>query len=309
MTSFRNSRSHSQRILAGVAGVITLASLGACSSGGSGSSSSTTPAASASIAVDEAAAALVPAKIKSAGKLLVGTDTTYAPVNFLAEDGKTVVGLDIDILDAVAAHLGLKTQYVSAPFDNLLPSIKSGKFDMGASAFTINAERMKVVNMVSYFNAGTQWATAAGNPSKLSADDACGKVVGVQKGTVQVDDVTARSKKCTAAGKKAIQIDQYQGQDQVTSSVVSGKSDAMLADSPIIAYAISKSGGKLEALGALYDAAPYGWVVPKDQADLAQALQKAAAAAKADGTYAAALEKWGATAGAVKSFVVNPKVS
>lgn len=251
----------------------------------------------------------MPEKIKSAGKLQVGTDSTYAPVNFLAEDGKTVIGLDIDILDAVAAHLGLKTQYISAPFDNLLPSIKSGKFDMGASAFTVNAERMKVVNMVSYFNAGSQWAAAAGNPAKITPDDACGKVVGVQKGTVQIDDVTARSKKCTDAGKEAIKIDQYQGQDQVTASVVSGKSDAMLADSPIIAYAISKSGGKLEALGELYDAAPYGWVVPLDQPDLAKALQKAAESAKADGTYAAALEKWGATTGAVDTFVVNPKTS
>ena len=35
---------------------------------------------------------------------------------------------------------------------------------MGISSFTINAERMKEVDMVSYFNAGTQWATAAGQP-------------------------------------------------------------------------------------------------------------------------------------------------
>lgn len=302
-----DNRGRTWRVMVGVTGVIALASLSACSSGDTDTAAS--PSATVSIKVDEAAAALVPDKIKTAGKLQVGTDSTYAPVNFLDEDGKTVIGLDIDILDAVAAHLGLQTQYVSAPFDNLLPSIESGKFDMGASAFTINADRLKVVNMVSYFNAGTQWATATGNPAAVSPDDACGKVVGVQKGTVQVEDITARSKKCTDAGKKAIKIDQYQGQDQVTASVVSGKSDAMLADSPIIAFAITKSSGKLETLGELYDAAPYGWAVPKEQTDLAEALQKAAEAAKADGSYTAALKKWEATSGAVDAFVVNPKTS
>lgn len=297
------------RFTAGLAGLLTLASLGACSSGDSGSTESTeSPTAATSIVVDEAAAALVPEQIKTAGKLTIGSDTTYAPVNFLSDDGKTVIGLDVDILDAVAAHLGLKTEYVSAPFDNIIPSIQSGKYDMGASAFTINSEREKIVNMVSYFMAGTQWATAAGNPKSVSADKACGMVVAVQRGTVQVDDVTARSEECEKAGEKAITIDQYQGQDQATASVVSGKSDAMLADSPVAAYAVQQSAGKLELLGDVYDAAPYGWVVPQDQTDLAEALARAAAAAKSDGSYEAALAKWGATDGAVDEFVVNPAV-
>ena len=57
----------------------------------------------------------MPAKIKSAGKIVVGTDATYAPNEMLATDGKTVEGLDVDLFDAVAAKLGLKTEYVSRP--------------------------------------------------------------------------------------------------------------------------------------------------------------------------------------------------
>ena len=89
---------------------------------------------------------------------------------------------------------------------------------------------------------------------------------------MQVDDITARSKKCTSAGKAAIQIDQYQGQDQATAAVVSGKDQAMLADSPVIAYAVVQTKGQLEKLGPVYASAPYGYVVAKNDKALADAL-------------------------------------
>ena len=83
----------------------------------------------------------------------------------------------------------------------------------------------------------------------------------MQTGTVQVDDITARSKKCTDAGKPAITIDQYQAQSDATAAVVSGKDDAMLADSPVGAYAVKQTNGQLELLGDIYESAPYGYVV------------------------------------------------
>ena len=132
--------------------------------------------------------------------------------------------------------------------------------------------------MVSYFSAGTLWATKKGNPTKITPDDACGKKVAVQKATVQVDDITARSDKCKTAGKPGIQIDQYQGQDQATAAVVSGKDEAMLADSPVIAYAVKQTNGQLEKLGSIYDSAPYGYVVQKKDTAFADALAGAVAA-------------------------------
>lgn len=300
---------NASNFLIGLAVIAAVATLTACSSSEGTSGAESSAATSAAASVDPALAALVPEDIASAGKIIVGTDTSYAPVNFLAEDGKTIQGIDIDVLNAVAAKLGLTVEYVSAPFDSIISAVGSGKYDVGASAFTINPERMEVVNMTSYMMAGTQWATAVGNPKSVDPENACGLVVAVQKGTVQVDDVTARSKKCTDAGKEAIQIDQYQGQDQATASVASAKSDAMLADSPIVAYAVAQSGGKIEALGDIYDSAPYGWVTAKNDTAMAEALAKAAAAAKADGSYEAALQKWGAEAGAVSEFVVNPPAS
>jgi polar amino acid transport system substrate-binding protein len=267
---------------------------------GSANAPSVTPTA------DAALAAKVPDAVKADGVIKVGTDSTYAPNEFLASDGKTIQGFDVDLFNAVAAKLGLKAEFTTAPFDNIIPSVGSGKYEVGVSSFTINNDRKKQVDMVSYFSAGTQWAAKTG--STLNPDDACGKKVAVQKGTVQVDDVTARSKKCTDAGKPAIKIDQYQGQDEATAAVVSGKDDAMLADSPVAAYAVKQTKEQLQLLGEIYDSAPYGYVVKKNQGEFAQALADALKAVIADGSYRAALEKWGVQQGAITDPQVNPQV-
>jgi polar amino acid transport system substrate-binding protein len=267
----------------------------------------TAPATSAPAgAVDEALAAKVPADIKSKGTLVVGTDASYAPNEFLAEDGKTVKGMDIDIFNAIAAKLGLKAEYQNAGFDTIILGVTSGKYDVGLSSFTINDERKKAVNMVSYFNAGTQWAVKKGNPEKVDPENACGLNIGVQKGTVQIEDLTARSKKCTDAGKPAIKLVIEQEQSKVTSDVVSGKADAMLADSPVGLYAVKQTNGQLEPLGEIYDSAPYGIVVPKDQTEFAQVIADALKAINADGTYQKALQTWGNESGAITDFAVNP---
>src|SRR3954466_5344870 len=83
-------------------------SLTACGSESDGTGS-TGGSAAPSAAADNAPAAKVPAEIKSAGKLIIGTDSTYAPSEFLAEDGKTVQGFDVDLFNAVAQKLGLST--------------------------------------------------------------------------------------------------------------------------------------------------------------------------------------------------------
>lgn len=251
---------------------------------------------------------MVPTTIASDGVITVGTDATYAPNEFLKPDGKTVQGFDVDLFDAVAAKLGLKTKYVSALFDNIIPSVQSGKYELGMSSFTVNAERMQVVDMVTYFSAGTAWAVQKGNPSGISQDAACGKRVAVQRGTVQVDDITARSTKCTDAKKPAITIDQYQGQDQATSAVVTGKDDAMLADSPVIAYAVKQTGDKLAQLGDIYDSAPYGYAVKQNQGDFPKALSAAVDELIKDGTYQKVLDKWGVGQGAVTGSEVNPSM-
>jgi polar amino acid transport system substrate-binding protein len=296
-------RNHVFAIASTVAAALIVAG---CGGDGSGNGDNAPPAGGTE--EDAALAEMVPEDIASDGTLTVGTDATYAPNEFLAEDGTTIEGFDIDLFDAVAAKLGLEAEYTSAPFDNIIPSVQSGKYEIGVSSFTINAERMQVVDMVSYYSAGTSWAVKAGNPAGVTPDEACGTRVGVQRGTVQVEDITARSEQCQADGEPAITIDQFQGQDQVTAAVVSGKVDAELADSPIIAYAIKQTGDQLEQVGEIYDAAPYGYVVRQDQGQFADALSGAVNALIEDGTYQDVLDEWGVSDGAVTASEVNPSM-
>jgi polar amino acid transport system substrate-binding protein len=291
--------------LLGLVLAVALVAAGCGEDGDTGGGSTGTTAAAP--AADEALAAKVPDAIKSDGKILIGTDSSYAPNEFLDTDGKTVIGFDVDLFNAVAAKLGLKTEWQSAAFDAIIPGVQSGKYEMGISSFTINDERKQQVNMVSYFSAGTQWGTKKGNPTGIQPDNACGKKVAVQTNTVQdTEDLPKRDEACKAAGNPAITVDRYQRQDQATAAVVSGKDDAMLADSPVLAYAVEQTNGQLELLGDIYDAAPYGYVIEKDQTEFAQAVADAVGALISDGTYKTILGKWGVEAGAIDDPAVNP---
>ncbi|MFC7244813.1 ABC transporter substrate-binding protein [Catellatospora aurea] len=276
---------------------------GGCGGGGEPAGS---PSAAPSVSVNPTLAAMVPDAIKSDGKILVGVDATYAPNEFLAPDGSTVVGFDVDLFKAVAQTLGLTAEFQPATFGDIIPGVGSGKYEVGVSSFTVNDERKKQAQMVTYFSAGTQWATKTGNPAGINPDDPCGKRIAVQKDTVQFEDITKRSEACVAAGKPAVTIQPYAGQDQVASSVVSGKDDAMLADSPVAAYAVKQSNGQLELLGGIYDSAPYGYVVSNNQAEFAKALQGAVDELIKNGTYEKILGNWGVQAGAVPSAQINP---
>ena len=258
--------------------------------------------------VDRALAAKVPEAIKADGKILIGTDPNYAPNEFLETDGKTVTGFDVELFDAVATKLGLETEWQPANFADIIPGVQSGKYEVGVSSFTITPERKQQVYMVSYFKAGTQWATKKGNPTGIQPDNACGKRVAVQASTVQdTDDLSSkRQDACKSQGKPAITIDRFQDQGQATAAVVSGKDDAMLADAPAVAYAVKQT-GQLELLGGIYHSAPYGYVIEKDQTKFAPLIADAVKALITDGTYCMILDKWDAQTGAINNPAVNPR--
>jgi polar amino acid transport system substrate-binding protein len=301
------------RALALAAVASTALALAACGSDSlSGGSSSSTGSSSTSSAtgggVDQALVAKLPAKIKAAGVIKVGTDATYQPNEYLDTDGKTVIGMDVDLFNAVMAKFGVKTEWQPTGFDSIILGVSSGKYDVGVSSFSVNAKRMKEATMVSYFKAGTQWVVAKGNPKKIDADSACGLKVAVQKGTVQVDDLTARSKTCTDGGKPAIEQLVDPDQAKVTAMVQSGKADAMAVDLPPAIAAVDLTSGALELLGEQYDSAPYGFVLPKSETDFGAAIVEALKAMEADGSYKAILSKWKAEGGAISDFAVNPSV-
>ena len=282
-------------------------SLAGCGAGGDGSGGAPQPGAEAiaPAARDDALAGQVPQAVKADGKLVFGTDASYPPNEFTGPDGTTVVGMEVDLGTAIAQKLGLTAQFQNSQFSGILPGIQGGKFEAGISSFTINAERTKVVDMVSYFSAGTSLAVKKGNPDGINPDNLCGKPVGVQAGTVQVDDVAARSKKCQQAGQPPIAVTELQAQTDVTLALTSNRIVAMLADSPVAAYAVTTTNGAVEVVGQPYDTAPYGVALKKGQGRYPQAVQGAVQALIADGTYKKILDKWHVDNGAIPTSEIK----
>ncbi|ALO65871.1 ABC transporter substrate-binding protein [Arthrobacter alpinus] len=297
------------------AAVLAVAALGltgcttASQDGGTESSSGASQAAAfdpTTVAKDDALIALLPASLKDKATLEVGSDTSYEPAEFLDKDGQTPIGYDVDIAKAIAATLGKKAVVHTADFSSIIPKIGS-VYDLGISSFTINPERSKAVNFVSYFNAGVLWAVQKGNPKGISMDDLCGKKIGVQTGTVEEDpDVKDRSAKCVADGKPAIDIVSLKNQTDVTTRLVGGTIDAMSADTPIINNALAKTNGQLETLGKAYDSAEQGIAIAKDDAAFAAVIEKVMNKLIEDGSYTKILSTWNNQDGALTKSVLNP---
>lgn len=289
--------------------LLAAAAAGAVALTGCASNADTTgpagPSVSNTVTKQNSLADLVPAAIKSKGSLVVGVNVPYAPNEYL--QGGKVVGFDVDLMDATAKVLGLTTQYRQAGFEKIIPAVQAGTYDVGMSSFTDTKEREQSVQFVDYFSAGILWASPKGQT--VDPTNACGLTVAVESNTTeQLDELPALSKACTKAGKKAITIQQYTGQDQATNAVVLGRVDAMSADSPITAYAIKQSGGKLQIAGKITEAAPYGWAIQKNS-QLATAMLKALQKLIDNGTYSQICKKWGVQSGAITKAMINGATS
>lgn len=252
-----------------------------------------------------AGASQLPASVKKNGYITVGVDATYRPNEFKNAKGNPI-GWEVELVNAVAADLGIKVRYVVSTFDSILPAIKGGKYDAGISSFTDTKEREVQVDFANYFTAGTQWATQKGKT--VDPMNACGLTVAAQTGATQVDDLKKKSADCVKAGKKAITLLSYDTQEAATAAVALGRAKAFAADSPVTADAVTQSKGKLALSGAIYGAAPYGMPTAKGST-LVKALSIAFNDLYKSGTYKSILKKWGVQAGAVSTFGVNGAIN
>lgn len=253
--------------------------------------------------VDVKARNLVPEEIRSSGVLTVAVDDSYAPNEFKDATGNAI-GWEIELFHAVADRLGLTARFVSTPFDQIMPAVKSGSANVGLSSFFDTAERRQTLDWVDYYSAGTLWAQRHG-ATTVSPDNACGLTVSVVQNTYQhLTDLPARSRACQAQHRSAIKVVTYVKQDDATEAVTLGRADAMLADSPVTLYAIRNSGGSLIAAGEVYDVLKYGLALQKGSA-LVRAVELAVQDLIDDGTYRAILAAWGVEAGAVGKATIN----
>lgn len=269
---------------------------------------STTPTTIATPSTDSKIAAQVPAKFKSK-TMVIATDATYAPNEFIGANGKSIEGMDPDLGKALGAVMGVKVKFVNTSFDGIIPGLAAGKFDLGMASFTDTKERQKTVDFVTYFQAGTSfYVKAAGGPTINSLADLCGHSVGVERGTTQADDATKQNATCKSAGKSGVKVSVYPDQNAANLSISSGRAEVGMADSPVAAYIVKKSNGQFKLTGKSYNTAPYGIAIPKGSG-LTKPFLGALKALMSDGTYKAILTKWGIQKGAITNPKINGAIS
>jgi polar amino acid transport system substrate-binding protein len=232
-----------------------------------------------------------PSKLVSAGTLTIGSDVSYPPQEYMDASGNPV-GFDIDIATEIASRLGLQPKVINFNFNDIIPALNAGQFDMVISAMNITPERSNAVDFVQYYAAGQSVLVPKGNPKNIKTlDDLSGLTVAVQQGTTEQDSLTAENTKLSGAGKPAINVLVYGTDTDAVDQLRVGRADAAMDDDPVAAYYVALNSNFEVALAA-YNPQDEGVAVSKTNADMKTAITAAITAMKGDGTIDAIKAKW-----------------
>jgi polar amino acid transport system substrate-binding protein len=262
--------------------------------GGSGSSAEHTDDISVGVKPDAAAVKLLPAAVKAKGTLSVPMDLTSPPTTFMASDNKTPIGFNPDMARLIAAKLGLKLQINNVKFDTIITGLQADRYDFTASTMGATRERLKVLDMVDYFKAGTGVSVPYGNPQGLSTHTLCGHRVGVQSGsTAELQWLPQLSKQdCTSKGKPAIKAVTLPSLNDALTQLVSKRIDAVMHDFTGLQWAASQQPKTFQVLNPLVATKTVAVALKKDSA-LTPAVKAAIQSIIDDPKYTEALGRWG----------------
>lgn len=210
---------------------------------------------------------------------IVGTDAAYAP--FESENAnKTIVGFDIEIIQAIAAKADLQLKIVNTPWEGLFNQLESGDRDILVSAITINDERKKIMDFSDPYFEAIQ-LVAVPTSSKISQFSDLKKYkVGVQTGTTG-DEVTSR-----LLGKSSPNIKRFEGTPLALQELNNGGVDAVVADNGVIRNFLANNPKTFKTLSdTSFSKEHYGIAVKKGRLDLLKKINEGLSAIKADGTY------------------------
>lgn len=202
--------------------------------------------------------------------LRVGTSPDFPPFEYISPEGE-IVGIDIDLIKALAKKLGYEVEIVSMSFDGLIPALINNQIDVIASGITITSERAEVVSFtVPYWDANQAVIVAKeSNFMPKSLDDLVGKVVGVQSGTTAESLLTD----FVESKGKNLDIRRYDSYVLAVKDLVNRRLDAVVIDTPVA-----------EAFVKTYDVAiscivetgeKYGLAVRKGDTELLNGLNRA----------------------------------
>lgn len=251
----------------------------------------------------------LPAEISSAGVLRIGGAVGRAPLLFYGTGTTQLEGLDYDIVQAMARQLGVAVTVTDEPLTMLGPDVLAGRIDALMSGFVdVKTFEHAGIDFVDYLTGRSSVLVRPGDPTHVHGPDGlCGRTVGVLAGTAQQVATSHLDDACRTRGRPLIVARTGDDHAAMVRSLLDGKLDAVLDDAVVAEYTAQSSTGHdiVEVVGAAVDPMPYGIGVASSNGTLRDAIQAALRAVIADGSYDAALLRWGGAEAALRTAPVN----
>ncbi|BAJ30758.1 MULTISPECIES: ABC transporter substrate-binding protein [Kitasatospora] len=255
----------------------------------------------------DAAAALLPDDVKAAGTIKLGGAVGTPPGAYYPEGKKELAGLDVDLVNGVAAVLGVKVQREDAAFETILPALGSGKYDVGTGNFGVTTARLKTVDFVTYIDDGQGFAVRSDNTALNNVTDLtqlCGLTVGTGAGTTFEATLNAKKDDCAKAGKKPYDVKVFTENGAVLTGLQQGRLDVVMSTINGLRYQANQPTAKIRFLGEFHRL-DVGFAFKKGST-LTPAFQAAVNQLIKDGTYQKILAKWGTADSAITESQINP---
>jgi ABC-type amino acid transport substrate-binding protein len=270
--------------------IMTMSTLALAAVVGCGTSNSTGNSAGAenstsgnSTSGDKTSAIGVTAKVDtnatpSPDKIVVGTDNTYPPMEYMdPNDPSKLIGFDVDLGDALSKYLHKEIVWKPTQWDGIIPGLTSDKYDLIISSMNDTEERRKTIDFVDYGNWGQAIVVKAdSNDSIHTINDLKGKTVGVQIATTSDEALKKEG---------GVTIKEYNTFPDAFQDLANGRLDAAVVDESVARYYVNIQSGKYKIVGQTFMSLPVGIGLRKDETQLESDIKKALNEMKADGTY------------------------
>jgi polar amino acid transport system substrate-binding protein len=256
-------------------------------------------------------AARLPAELRAAGKLLIGTSPTYPPLEYKDPATNTLLGLDVDLGNEIARRLGLQPAWVEQGFEQLITSLDTGRIDMGASGMTDIPTRREKTDFVDYFATGVQLFSMPQAAAGLNKpEDVCGKPVAVNRnGIFYIRMREFSEQRCVAKGLPAVNFSLTDRTADARLQILQGRVVAAAQGVDAIRYlnesASSADRGKFVLIGGPISTDLAGFGIAKSRPALRDVVADVVTAMIADGTYARIFQKWELPYTMVREVTIN----
>jgi polar amino acid transport system substrate-binding protein len=216
----------------------------------------------------------------------MATNAEFPPYEYY--EGDKIVGIDVEIAQAIADKLGLKLQVDNMDFTALIAAVQNGKADISLAGMTVNEERKQSVDFSDSYATGVQVIIVKEGSPITSPDDLAkgGFTIGVQESTT--GDIYTTS---DYGDKGLATINRYNKGSDAVQALVTGKIDCVVIDNePAKAYTAANPG--LVILSSPYVEEQYAIAMPKSNKAMGEAVNKALRELIADGTVQKIIDKY-----------------